>query len=47
MEEQLDVAVDAAQEQVARSTPVLDGAPSIDDVTVFLIGVHGQSNGGC
>jgi hypothetical protein len=46
MKEQFDVAVDAAQKQVARSTPVLEGAPSVDDVTVLLIGVHGQSNGG-
>ena len=46
VKEQLDMSVDAAQQQVAGSTPVLDGAPSVDDVTMLLSGVHGQSNGG-
>jgi hypothetical protein len=42
VKEQLYVAVDAAQQQVACSTPVLDGAPSVDDVTMVLSGVHGK-----
>ena len=38
--------VDGAQQQVARATTVLDGAPSIDHVTVLPVGVHEQTNGG-
>jgi hypothetical protein len=46
VEEQLDVTVDDAQQQVTRATAVLDGTPSVDHVTVLPVGVHEQTNGG-
>jgi|GraSoiStandDraft_5_1057265.scaffolds.fasta_scaffold2304504_2 hypothetical protein len=47
MEQQLHVFVAVEQQQVARSTAVLDGAPGIDDVTLLVIAAHRESNGGC
>lgn len=46
MEEQLYVAIDAAEQQVAGATAVLAGAPGVDDVTALVVSVHGQTNGG-